>query len=846
MLCGLVNNPRRGASPKPLPQNARPPSIEPFLAARILLGMTIRIPRLLSRNPGVALVAVGTLALAIGTAATLFAALDAVLWRPLPFLRPGGLVALCESNPGQGWDCYAVSLADFYDWRRQNSSFEELAACAPGGGWTLSGSELPERLQGAFCSAGLFPMLGVKPELGRLFRPEEDQRDHARVLIISHNCWRRRFGSDPGVAGKPVTLDGRNYTIAGVLPAGFRLDSPATVTGIPAMTGEADLWRPLTVWPEALKWRSTRDLLVMGRLKDGASLARAQSEFGVISGRLASEFPDSNGGWRARLIPWRDLTVAGSRPMLLAAMGAALFTLLIACANTSGFLLARTAGRRREFAVKLALGASRWRLARQAFFESGVLAALGAGLGIALAPGGIKLVQLVAPPGVPRLGEAAIDARLAGAAAAMGIVAAFGCGLGPAWLAARSGLSGALEVETRAGEERRGSAAQNLLVIIQTALAFTLLDGAGLMLHSLWKWTAARPGFDVAGLAAFDFAPSGPRYSSGPACVRFADELLARARTLPGARGVAVAWGLPFGRMTDADVAFDIQGAEPPGEGARRVASLRQVSAGYFEVMRIPVLRGRGVEARDTSNAPPVVVVNEAFAKRYFGGDDPLGRSVASPDLGEGWREIAGVVANVAQTGYDTPPRPEIYQPYAQGGMWQFSLVCRTTAPLGALFAALKKEVAAVDRGQTPFNGRMVESDIAAGNGSRRFVAIAVGGFGALSLLGATFGLQGLLAYGVSRQTREIGVRMALGARREDILRMIAGRGMFLTMIGLVAGAGGAMAITRLLASQLFAVGRVDPLALGGAAAALWIAALLACAIPARRAAAVDPARAMR
>jgi putative ABC transport system permease protein len=802
--------------------------------------------RTLGKNPGYGVVVVLTLALGIGANTALFSVVHAVLLRSLPYPQAGELVSICERNLSQGWERYAVSLADFYNWRDQNSVFQELAAAAPGVG-QLSGPEGPEQIHAAFASANLFPMLGIEPALGRNFRPEEDQRERANVVILSHRLWETRFRGDTNIVGKAVTLSGREFSVVGVLSQSFRFFTPQNVAGIPVNVGEADLWRPLTVWPAALKWRANRDLMTVGRLRPGVSVDQARNEFKMIADRIAKANPDSNGGWSVAIEPLQELVTGKWRAMIAALFGAAGFVLVIVCANVACLALARSASRRKEFAVRLAIGASRFRLVRQVLAENLILAVLGGALGLLLAHWAIDILVAMAPAGIPRLDEARLDYSVLGFAVAAIVFVGFGFGIVPAIRASRIEPSVALAEEGRGSSDGpQGSLLRNGLVVGQMAIALTLLGSAGLMFRTMGLLNEVDPGFRPDRILACDLAPSGPRYANGVANIRLVDQLLARLRGLPQFASAAVVYGAPFGKMTDSDISVQLDGIDIPNSNTTRVASLRQASPGYFDLMGIPVLRGRAIERSDATNSLPVVVVNEAFARKYLPNLNPLGRRVSSPDLGPSPAEIVGIIRDVKATGLDAPIHPEVYQPFAQGGMWQFSVVAKTAVPPKEWTAALKRELAAIDPDQPISNVRAIKTDMVAQLAPRRFVMMLLSAFAALALILAALGLYGVLAFNLSRRTREMGIRIALGAQRGDIVRLALGFGLKLTLLGLLAGGLGAVGASRLLASLLYQVRPGDPTTLAIAVLVLGASGLAACWFPARQAAAVDPLVALR
>ncbi|HVY71981.1 MAG TPA: ABC transporter permease, partial [Verrucomicrobiae bacterium] len=621
--------------------------------------------RQLFRSPGFTLVAIVTLALGIGANTAIFGLVNAVLLRPLPYAEPERLVTICESNLRQGWDQYVTSLGAFHDWRRQSTAFADMGIIALSGGLLKIGENI-EHIERGWASASYFSTLGIKPLLGRTFLPEEDKRENAEVVILSEGLWRRRFGSDRDIIGKAVQLGDRTCTVVGVMPASFKSFNAPLVNGWES--GKAvDLWWPPHTWPEKFKWRAMREYLTVGRLKPGITPAQAQQEMSAIAARMARDFPASNQGWGVTVKPLHEQITGSARLALLVLLGAAGLVLLVACANVANLQLARAAGRRKEFAVRAALGAGRARVARQLLAESLFLALPGAAAGLLLAWWGVRALVLINPANLPRLDEVNLDARVLGFTLIVTLLTALLFGLFPALHGGRLDLNTALRASERGSSDGPGgNRLRGALVIAEVAFALALLAGTGLLGRSFLQLLRVNPGFDPLRVFVADVSLYGRNYTNGAAMIDAVTRLANQLNSLPGVESAATINGVPFGNQAGLDIAVDIQDTPVANAADKRVAGLRQASPRYFETMRAPLLRGRAFTAQDNASAQPVAIINETFARRYFPKTDPLGQRLLSPDFGNDACEIVGVTRDLKQTGLDTPPAPEVYRPHFQ------------------------------------------------------------------------------------------------------------------------------------------------------------------------------------
>jgi putative ABC transport system permease protein len=787
--------------------------------------------RALWTAPGFSLVAIVTLALAIGATTAIFSVVNAVMLRPLPFDQPDRLIRVWESSPERGWPEFSASYPNFLDWRAQATSWTALAA-QTGASFSMTSHDGAQLVRGLSATLDFLPALGVAPVLGRNFLPDEDRPGgNTRVVILSDGFWRRAFAGDPAIVGRAVSLNGAPYTVVGVLPPGFEWG--------PAM----DLIVPLA--PDPARSRGDHRLIVIGRLRDGVSMTDAHNELSAIAAALAQAYPASNEGWGVRLATFYDWIVpAETRESLLVLLGAVALVLLIACGNVANLLLSRGAARQKELAIRVALGAARGRIARQLLVESLLLAVIAAAGGVAMALVATRLLVAVGPSTtVPRLDELSIDATVLGFAVLTALVSALVFGLLPALQLARSHPGEALQDGSRGstgGRQRQRLRAA--LTVAEVALSVALLIGAGLLLRSFWRLQQVDAGFDVSSTMAMRVTLPRTTYDTGEKSIAFYDRLRAEIGTLPGLAGVATTSGPPLApgnTSTEIDVPGRIAA---PGEP--RSADWRLASPGYFATMGIP-LRGRDFTAQDGPDAPPVTIVNETLARRLWPAEDPIGKIIHMSSFGNRTATIVGVAGDVHSFGLDAEHRPMVYLSSFVAS-WPAAVVWRSHADPASHVNAIRDIVRRLDPAVPVHDVTTFESLLAESLGPRRFNLYLLATFAAIALAMAAIGLFGVMAYLVSQRTREIGVRLALGASRYEIFRLIIGRGVTLAALGAVIGLAGAIGLTRWLESLLFSVSRTDPGTFAAVPVLLVLVAILACYVPARRAMRVDPMIALR
>ena len=795
--------------------------------------------RMLLKQPVFTLAAVLTLSLGIGANTAIFTIINAVLLRPLPFDDPGRLVVVWQTNPQRDSFQGLVSPPDLGDWQRQCRSLEQLAAFMPRG-VSLTGVADPEHLPGSHVSANLFPLLGVEPLLGRNFRPAEDGPQGDRVVIVSYGFWQRRFGGALDLIGKTLTLNGAAHTVVGVMPPAFQFPIQGQFPIPPS-----ELWLPLGLDPGRVS-RESRDLFTVGRLKPTTTLPQAQAELAAIARQLEQQYPQSNAGFGVSVVGLHEQIVKGLRPALLVLLGAVAFLLLIACANVANLLLARAAARRKEIALRAALGAGRRRLLRQLLTESLLLALLGGACGLALAVWTVDVLAGALPATMARAGEVSVDRQVFGFTLIVSLLTGLIFGLAPAWQAARLDLNEALK---EGGGQGPGGAGpmrlRRLLVVGEVALALVLLVGAGLLIRSFHRLQQVSPGFNPERVVAVPFVLPPAQYREGNARAAFVEQVLQRVKALPGVQSAGVVTTLPFSGDISTGT-FTVEG-RPPAAGESDVANRRGATPDYFRAMGIPLVKGRAFTAHDTVDAPAVVIINETMARRYFPGVDPLGKRIVSP-AGPGGvvMTVVGVVGDVKNAGLDEEPKPEFYYCYFQNRLRFMVLAVRTATEPQALIAALRREVWAVDKDLPLANIATLEQLLGKTVAQRRLTMLLLGAFAAVALALAALGVYGLLSYGVAQRQHEIGIRLALGARAADVIGLIVWEGMALALLGLALGLAAALGLTRLMASLLFGVTPGDPATFAAVALLLTLVALLACFLPARRAAKVDPMVALR
>jgi putative ABC transport system permease protein len=803
--------------------------------------------RSLAKSPGFTAVAVLAVALGIGANSAIFSVVNAVLLRPLPFPEADGLVSVWQNNSVRGWHKDVVTPADFVDWRRDARSFESMATYF-GHGFNLRAGQEAERVRGADVSLDFFRVLRSMPAAGRDFQPQDEGGSAGgRVAILGQALWRRRFGADRGIVGRSITLNSETFTVVGVAPAGFEFPEKSEVWTLAKNVVPSNAFVPPSVDIKGV--RGMHYLYCIARLKAGAARAQAQAEMDAIAARQERQYPESNANTGVEIIPLQESMVGDVRPALLVFLGAVGLVLLIACANVANMSLARAAARRREIAVRTALGATRARLVRQCLTESVLLAIVGGGAGLLLALWGTDLLVALAPDVLPGTPSIRVDARVLGFTLVLSVLTGVLFGLLPALQASSADPQDALREGGRTSSAGpRVRILRRSLVVCEMALALVLLAGAGLLVKSFVRLQKVDPGFSADRVLTLNLWMPDARYAEDKAQMRFYDEVLRRIEALPAVAAAAVTSDLPLGG-SDSVLGFAIEGRpeDRPSEGPE--SGFHQVSPDYFRALGIPLLRGRALDPRDTQQSPGVVVVSETLAKRYWPGEDPLGRRISfgTNDKGERyWLTVVGVAADVRQRALHTEPRAESYVTYRQWPSRYASLVVKGGLESSGLQASLRREVQAVDPDIPLYDVKTMREVLDGSLASRRFNTALLLLFAALAVLLAAVGLYGVMAYMVTLRTHEIGVRMALGARRGDVLRLMVGQGMVLTIAGVVLGLAGALALTRVLSTLLVGVAVNDPWTFGFVALLLSAVALMACYLPARRAARVDPMIALR
>jgi putative ABC transport system permease protein len=791
--------------------------------------------RMLIKHRAATVIAVVTLALGIGANTAIFSVVNSVLLRPLPYPNAERLMTIWEDHrarngPVNEW----TSPPGFEDWRDQAKSFEHVVAFQ---GWqpTLTGQGDPEQLVGALVSHDTFAMLGVTPALGRSFRPEEDRQGVEGVVMISHKLWRRRFGADPSLVGKKISLDGVSREVVGVMPAGFKF---------PIIAG-ADIWRPIRPAFGPGCQRGCITVRVMARLKSDATEARARAELNSIAARIEQQFPDTNTKVGATLVPLHEVLVGPVKTQMQALLAAVGFVLLIACANVANLLLARSATREKEIAIRASLGAGRWRIARQLLSESLLLAVVGGAMGLLLAYWLVDLLVSFSPQGTPRLDEIGIDRRVLGYTMAITILTGLLFGAAPVWQLFKVDLNQSLRDGGKGLQvARSGRRALSALVVAETALALTLLVGAGLLIRSFIRLQRVDPGFNPRNLLAAVVTLPQADYPERSQIAPFYSRLLERVRTLPGVRSAAAVSSLPLAGA-GSDAGFLIEGRPAPLPDQQPVAWISSVSQDYFRTMGMRLIAGREFTERDNENSPKVVIISEATARRHFPKEDPIGKRIGNgrPD---GWREIVGITADVKHFGLTQDARVSMFFPDRQRPSRQMFIVARTAADPLSLGPALRGVVAAMDKNLAVSNISAMEEVTAQSIGQERFTLLLLGLFSALALSLAAAGIYGVMSYAVAQRTHEIGVRVALGAQTRDVLKLVVTQGMALVLAGVGIGLASSLALTGFIRGLLFGVSATDPMTFAAISILLSVIALLACYLPARRATKVDPMVALR
>jgi putative ABC transport system permease protein len=793
--------------------------------------------RMLLKRPGFSLIAVTALALGIGLNSAVFSLINAILLKPLNLPELDRIVALWETVPSQGMERNETAVANYVDWRAQSSSFEQLALYT----WStqnLTAVEPPERVRGFRVTPNLLDTVGIKPMLGRNFTAEEGQPGQDGVALLTYGLWQRRFGGDPQIVGKTIVLNGLNRTVVGVLPQGMNFPRGGEVL------------IPLAFTPQLANDRSGHGYLTVGRLKAGVTVEQAQQDLTAIARRLEQQYPQSNTG---RGVVVRTLvadTVRNYKPATLASFGAVCFVLLIACANVANLLLARAAERTKEIAVRVALGASRWRILRQLLLESTILACIGGAFGVLVALWGVEALKAALPDDavlmMPGLTELGINPRVLAYTAALSLVTGVLFGLAPAWQASRPNVNETLKES--GGKAASGAGRQRLrgaLVVAEIALALVLLIGAGLLMKSFLRLMQANPGFNPDNVLTMSLTLPVTKYKEPAQRAEFYQQLERRVAALPGVEAVGFINYLPLGGSNSSSP-FLPEGRPAPPPGQEFMGRYRACTPQYFQSLGIRLLKGRLFTERDTADAPPVIVVNETLARQYWPQGDAVGKRLRLWPTDRGpWREVVGVVNDV-QHEMNSPVTPDYYLPHAQDPWSTMVLTVRTkTEPL-ALVAAVRSEVQALDRDQPVYEVRTMATVRDRSIIHFRFASVVFGIYGLLALVLAATGIYGVMSYAVSQRTHEIGVRMALGAQAADVVKLVIKQGMVLTLGGLACGLLIAFAVTSAMKTILYEVKATDSLTFTLVTLALAAIALLACYLPARRATKVDPLVALR
>ncbi len=787
--------------------------------------------RTLARRPGFAVVAVVTLALGIGAATAVFSVINGVLLRPLPYAGGDRVVMIWEVNEEAGGRPITVCPPNFRDWREQSSSFEGMAAVQHQS-FNVSEGREPERLTGMLVSASFFGVMGAEMALGRVFTAEEDRPGNGRVIVLSHGLWVRRFGGRADVVGTSVRLNGESYTVVGVAADGFGFS-------------HAELWAPIA-FDEARTPRGNHTVAVLGRLKKGVALGTAQAELKSIAARLAAGFPDTNRGWSTAVVPLKEMIVGNVRPTLALLLGAVLLVLLIAVANVSSLVLADLTGREHELAVRQALGASRSRLFRLLLTESVAVASLGCLLGVPLAAWGTQVLLGMSAGAVPRASSVGMDLRVMGFAIAVSLLAGLVSAALPLLHLSRSAAPLAERGRT-ATTGARGLRLRRLLVTSEVALSVVLLAGLALLIRSLVVVLGVDPGLDTERVVTAQLDLPESRYPTGDQQRAFVVALEERVRLVPGVEAVGTIDPLPLSNEWTMEE-FAVEGQPAPANGQLPAANIRLITAGYFRAIGLRLVAGRSLEGADKAGAAAVAVVNRTMAERFLRGASPLGRHVVFPAFADTAPSFAvvGVVDDVHWNGPEEEAGPEVYLSALQLPMSSMSVVVRSAASVKELAPALSRAVRSVDPELPVSTVRPLEQLLARQVAGRRFTTVLLGVFAGVALLLSAIGVSGVLAFMVSLRGRELGVRVAVGASRRDILRLVLRQGLAPVGLGLVVGIGAALAGSRLLAGQLFGVAACDPVSFAAVAGVVGAVALIASIVPARRAAALDPMQVLR
>ena len=792
--------------------------------------------RNLIKRPGFTAIAILTLAIGIGANTTIFSAVNALLLKPLPFPELDRVIAIWDEDPARGYTHNEVAFANYVDWRDQSQSFEKLALFR---WWSanVTGIDSPERIQGMLVTANFFDVTGTKPLMGRGFYEHENQPGNASVAVITHSLWQRRFGGDPNILNKTIQLNSTTRTIVGVMPEQFNYPKGAEVYG------------PLEVTPQLAANRRFHSFYVIGRLKPGVTHENAQAEIKTIAARLAQQYPETNTGLTANVYPIVKDTVRTYDTALWIMMGAVGFVLLIACANVANLMLARASGRQREIALRAALGANRWRIIRQLLTESLIVGLIGGVLGVFIALWGIDALRASDPAEASKFAAGwsnlGINLPVLGFTLALSVVSGVVFGLAPAWQLSKPDLNLALKEGGR-GSGPSSHRLRGSLVVFEVALSLVLLVGAGLLVRSFLAILKTDPGFNPNSLLTMSVILPAAKYKDEAQITAFFSDLVNRVKVLPGVQSTALVNYLPLGGSNSSD-AFLVEGLPQPAPGQENIGRYRVCSPDYFQTMAISLLKGRAFTEQDKAGAAPVVIVNETLAQRYWPNDEAVGKRIRfdGPLDRAPWMQVVGIIRDVKHE-MNIPVRPEFYLPHAQDPWNSMVLVTKTAGDPAAMAGIIRQQVWAIDKDQPVFAVRTMEEVRSISIALYSFSSVTLGIFAGVALLLAAVGIYGVMAFAVTQRTHEIGVRMALGARSRDVLKMVVMNGMKLALIGVAIGLAGAWALSGFMKALLFGVEATDVLTFTAVSVCLLLAALLACWLPARRATKVDPLVALR
>ncbi len=792
--------------------------------------------RMLRRQPTFTIVAALTLALGIGANTAMFTVVHGVLLQPLPYPRADRLVMLWENVnlPSYKNGQNAVAAGNFGDWKTQNTVFDAMAAVG-GRSWSLTGDSEPMRVDGEAVSSALFHVLQVEPALGRAFTPDDDKPGAARVVILGHGFWTERFGADPNIADRTIRLNDTPYSVVGVMPRGFYFPDPGD-----------QLFVPLALTPEQIATHDGHSLQVVGRLKPHVSIDQARADLERVATWMTEQHPSTNTAVGVTLIPLHEQVVGDVRTALLVLLGVVGLLLLMVCANIGSLLLSRASARSREFAVRKAIGAARGRLVRQLLTESTLLAVAGGALGLALAFAGVSAVRALAPSGLPRAGAIELNVTVAIFNFAVAVIAGLICGVAPALQSRRGDLQETLKADTRGSARPSGLRMRSLLIVVETALGVVVLVGAGLLLRSFVELERVPLGFRPENILTFRASLPASRYGTADKRTSFYQQLSEKLGALPGARSAAGISALPLS-MSSRSTGIGIEGEPPPAPGQAHLVDNRSVTPGYFSTMGIPLLSGRDVAWTDTPNGQPVIVISETMARKYWPGRDAIGKRIRRAPPPAPLITVVGIVGDVHHADLVHQPRATMYLPPAQDPRDSIAdWAVKTSGDPAAIAASIRGMVSSVDPLLPVTRLQTMQRMRASATAQEQFNLLLIGVFALLALVLAAVGLYGVTAYAVAQRTRELGIRLALGAQPADVVRIVLGQGARLVVAGLIVGMAASLALTRLMTGLLFGIGARDPITFAGVGVLLALVSLMACYVPARRAMRVDPVVALR